>query len=88
MIDTKPPGATRQANRWHRRPEAFGSPLTKREEMILRLVSEGMTNSQIAYACGISPHTVRNHLAEVLSKTGAPNRVRAAVLFDRWQRGK
>lgn len=85
LTDNGPAVVTDRGGRRHR--AAFGEPLTLREWMVLNLISQGFTNVQIGYACGIAEQTVKNHLSEILAKTGAPNRVRAAVLFDRWQRG-
>jgi DNA-binding CsgD family transcriptional regulator len=57
--------------------------LTSRQRQIVEGVALGRTNRQIAEALGVSPHTVRNILAEVCERLGAGNRadvVRLAVL--------
>lgn len=43
--------------------------LTKREQEIVRLLSEGYTSKQIAYHFSISPVTVNNHRQNMLHKT-------------------
>ncbi|HEY4612258.1 MAG TPA: response regulator transcription factor [Bacteroidota bacterium] len=43
-------------------------PLTKREKEILALVSEGMTNQQIADKLFISPRTVDTHRTNIMQK--------------------
>jgi DNA-binding CsgD family transcriptional regulator len=43
--------------------------LTKREQEIIRLLSEGCTSNQIAYKLHISPTTVNNHRQNMLRKT-------------------
>jgi DNA-binding NarL/FixJ family response regulator len=52
--------------------------LTARELEILRLVSEGATDRQIALQLFISEKTVHNHVSNVLAKTGCSNRAEAA----------
>jgi DNA-binding CsgD family transcriptional regulator len=53
--------------------------LTTRELDVLRLISEGRTNKEIAQALFISTHTVAVHVARVLRKTGTSNRTQAAA---------
>ena len=55
------------------------SALTSRELEILRLVTTGLDNSQIAQLLFLSPATVKNHVAHILDKLGVDNRVQAAV---------
>jgi DNA-binding NarL/FixJ family response regulator len=52
--------------------------LTPRQEEILRLVRQGMTNKMIAIALGISPGTVKNHVHEIFKLLNARNRMQAA----------
>lgn len=54
--------------------------LTKREIEVLQQISKGLTNSEIAEKLFISPKTVINHRANLMSKTGARNSV-ALVRF-------
>ena len=53
--------------------------ITMAEERVLRLVSQGKTNKEIALVLGISPATVKRHLEKSLSKLGLRNRVELAV---------
>ena len=53
------------------------SPLTLREEEVLRLVAEGLRNKEIASRLGISERTATFHVGNVLSKLGADGRVEA-----------
>jgi DNA-binding CsgD family transcriptional regulator/pimeloyl-ACP methyl ester carboxylesterase len=53
--------------------------LTAREVEILRLVSSGKHNREIAIVLGVSVHTVDRHLANIFSKVGVHNRVEAAT---------
>ena len=53
--------------------------LTPRELEILRLIVDGRENAEIGALLVISPSTAKNHVAHVLGKLGAQNRVQAAV---------
>ncbi|MGH3861955.1 response regulator [Actinokineospora sp.] len=52
-------------------------PLTDRETEILRLAADGHDAGQIAGKLFLSPGTVRNYLASIVTKLGARNRVDA-----------
>jgi DNA-binding NarL/FixJ family response regulator len=54
-------------------------PLTSREEEVLIPVAQGRTNSEIADALYISISTVKTHLASLMRKLGARNRVEIAM---------
>jgi DNA-binding NarL/FixJ family response regulator len=58
---------------------AIPGGLTRREVEVLRLVSQGRTNRQIAAELVLSERTVANHLGSILAKTGADNRAAAAT---------
>jgi predicted ATPase/DNA-binding NarL/FixJ family response regulator len=49
-------------------------PLTARETEVLRLLTHGSTDQQIAQALVISPRTVHTHLAAIYGKLGVKNR--------------
>ena len=53
--------------------------LTHREKEVLRLVSRGMTNEEIASALTVSPHTVHRHVANILTKLDEPTRASAVT---------
>jgi two-component system NarL family response regulator len=53
--------------------------LTPRELDVLRLLSTGLENSQIADELVISPRTARNHVSSILAKLHMENRIQAAV---------
>jgi DNA-binding NarL/FixJ family response regulator len=53
--------------------------LTDRQRAVLRLVALGSSNKEIAIALGLSPATVKTHVAQVLATIGATNRTDAAV---------
>jgi len=53
--------------------------LTLRERQILRLLSEGDSNKEIATALGVSVSTIKAHLTKIFRKLGQPDRVRLAL---------
>jgi DNA-binding NarL/FixJ family response regulator len=61
--------------------DAIGEPesLTPRELEVLRLLSHGQTNPQIAKRLFMAVGTVKVHVEHILSKLGAKNRTDAAV---------
>ena len=54
-------------------------PLTEREEQVLVTVARGRTNAEIADELSISLRTVKTHLASLMNKLGARNRVELAM---------
>jgi DNA-binding NarL/FixJ family response regulator len=50
-------------------------PLTNREEIVFRLVANGLTNKEIAGELRLSEHTVKNHLFRIFDKLGVSSRV-------------
>ncbi len=66
----------------HRRPLArnaaeLSEPLTPRELEVLELMAKGLANREIAQALGISSHTAKFHVAQILEKAGAATRTEA-----------
>lgn len=53
--------------------------LTRREEDVVRLVEEGMTNRQIAEELQLSEHTIRNNIFRIFDKLGVSTRVELAL---------
>jgi DNA-binding NarL/FixJ family response regulator len=53
--------------------------LTKREQSLVQLVSEGRTNRDISHELGLSEHTVRNYLFKIFNKLGTSNRLELAL---------
>jgi DNA-binding NarL/FixJ family response regulator len=54
-------------------------PLTEREEQVLAAVAGGRTNSEIAQELHITLSTVKSHIASLMAKIGARNRVEVAI---------
>jgi DNA-binding NarL/FixJ family response regulator len=57
--------------------------LNEKQAEILRLISEGFSNREIAGRIHLSENTVKSHLQEIFSKLGVRNRVEAAVTAAR-----
>ena len=55
--------------------------LTDREEQILKLIADGLTNREISGNLSISESTVENHIHHIYGKLGLPNRARAVAYF-------
>jgi DNA-binding NarL/FixJ family response regulator len=53
--------------------------LTAREQQVLDLVAEGLSNSEIGERLHIGVTTVKSHITSLMTKTGSPNRVRLAL---------
>lgn len=70
---------TARAGAW--RDDAFETPdaLTPREREVLKLMTSGISNGEIAEALRLSEGTVRNHVSNILSKLGVSDRTRAVL---------
>jgi DNA-binding NarL/FixJ family response regulator len=55
-------------------------PFSPREQEVLTLAAQGLTNKEIAYRLGISDRTVQFHMNSVFNKTGTFSRTEAATL--------
>ena len=56
---------------------AQATPLTLRENEVLQLLAQGMTNKAIAHVLGITQHTVKFHVNAIMSKLHAQSRTEA-----------
>lgn len=64
------------------------SGLTAREAEVLALVAEGLSNTEIADRLHVGITTVKTHITNLMTKTGASNRVRLAILGLGYQRDR
>lgn len=55
------------------------SPLTAREDQVLKQLAFGLSNKEIAQALGISYETVKEHVQHILRKLNVADRTQAAV---------
>jgi GAF domain-containing protein len=60
--------------------------LNKSQQEILRLLTDGLSNSEIANLVHLSENTVKSHVQEILRRLQVRNRLQAAVLAtkERW----
>jgi DNA-binding CsgD family transcriptional regulator len=65
------------------RPMPDPAGLTARELMILRMVAEGLTNTEIAAELKIGRETVKTHVGNILAKLGARDRTHAVTVAYR-----
>jgi DNA-binding NarL/FixJ family response regulator len=61
------------------RPAQPAEPLTSREEQVLAAVARGLTNTEIAGELYITLSTVKSHIASLMTKLGARNRVEIVI---------
>lgn len=62
--------------------------LTGREQEVVALVAEGLTNKEIARKLEISPATVKVHVERLIAKLGVADRTQAAVLATKLKSAK
>lgn len=61
-------------------PLAHDPKLTERELEVLKLMVDGLNNTQIAGKLMVSPSTIKSHVSNVLSKLGVASRTEAVTL--------
>jgi DNA-binding NarL/FixJ family response regulator len=66
--------------------ELAALPLTPRQRHVLRLLKQGLSNKLIARELGLSPDTVKDHVAAVLKALGVSSRTQAALVATRKNR--
>jgi DNA-binding CsgD family transcriptional regulator len=65
------------------RPAIGWDSLTTTERDVAALVTEGLTNPQIAERLFVRPATVKTHLSHIFAKVGVNNRAELAALATR-----
>ncbi len=55
-------------------------PLTPRELEVFELIAKGLSNRDIGNALGISAHTAKYHVGQILAKVGAATRAEAVSM--------
>ena len=64
-------------------PVSNGKTLTNRQNQVLGLVAQGLSNKQIAYEMGVSEATVKLHINALLRSVGATNRTQAVIMAQK-----
>jgi two-component system, NarL family, response regulator LiaR len=64
-------------------PADAHAPLTRREQEVLELMVEGLTNTEIADRLVVSLSTVKTHVSSIIAKLGASTRTEAATIAVR-----
>jgi NarL family two-component system response regulator LiaR len=64
-------------------PASDGVVLTAREREVLSLLTEGLTNAEIAARLYVSLSTVKTHVSSIIAKLGASTRTEAATIAVR-----
>ena len=59
----------------------IASQLTRREEEVLGLIADGLSNKQISHILHISVYTVQNHVQNLIIKLDVKNRAQAASVY-------
>lgn len=72
----------RHADADEQRPGLVAS-LSEREREVLALMAEGQSNKLIARTLDLSPHTVKRHVANILTKLALDSRTQAAAFWHR-----
>jgi DNA-binding NarL/FixJ family response regulator len=57
----------------------LAEPLSEREQEILELLAQGLSNREIATRLSLAPGTVKNYVTNILQKLGARDRTQAAL---------
>lgn len=84
-LDVGLPGTAVAARAAGRPDEAeLREPLTARELEVYELMAKGLGNRDIGAALGISAHTAKFHVAQILEKTGSATRTEAVRQGLRW----
>jgi len=62
-----------------REPRRFPSP---RQQQVIKLVAQGLTNGQVARSIGTTQYVVKNYLSVIYDKLGLWNRVELALWYE------
>lgn len=72
--------ALRGANDLQDRANSPQEELTHRENEVLKMMGEGLSNKEISTRLAISTHTVKFHISSILGKLGAASRTEAVSI--------
>jgi len=63
--------------------KAMSDRITGREKQILKLISDGLTNKEIAYNLNLSIYTIDNHCKKIYRKLQVKDRIEAIELANK-----
>ncbi len=72
-----------RAEQTEQREDRVLAPLTRRQREIVLLVSEGLSNKEVARRAGLTEGTVKIHLHSIFRKLGIRNRTSLATFAQR-----
>jgi DNA-binding NarL/FixJ family response regulator len=58
--------------------------LTRRQQQLIPLVAQGLTNKEIAAQLNLSEGTIKNHMHEILRRVGASDRLQVVDMTRLW----
>jgi len=58
--------------------------LTRRQQQLIPLIAQGLTNKEIAAQLNLSEGTVKNHIHEILKRIGASDRLQVVDMTRLW----
>ena len=62
-----------------RAPGRLPSP---RQQQVIKLVAQGLTNGEVAQNIGTTPYVIKNYLSAIYDKLGLWNRVELALWYE------
>jgi DNA-binding NarL/FixJ family response regulator len=78
-----PDSQQQQRSKLARFNKSLPEPLSKREEELLHLLLDGLSNEEMADALFLSLHTVKTHMKHIFHKTGAESRTQLISMLHK-----
>ena len=69
-------------------PVFVAEALTDKEQKILELIAEGMSNRQIAQTVFLAEGTIKNYVSRIMEKLHANTRIELAILSRKQRRAE
>jgi DNA-binding CsgD family transcriptional regulator len=66
-------------------PDPAAPDLSPREQTVLRLLGQGLSNKELARELSVSENTIKTHLANLYAKLGVGRRTEALAAARRWR---
>lgn len=79
----QPMAKSRPASRSSEEREGYGQELTEKEERVLSLITEGLSNRQIAQETSLAEGTIKNYVSRIMDKLHANTRTELALISSR-----